>query len=701
MRGLQKTTQRRSTRSGRCPLTGAALASLGAMAVAIATDTDRAAAQAEEVADRYLIVDCLLPGQVRRLGRNAVFQTPRRPVRTSQRDCEIRGGEYIAADRASDGGSLSWWLPLAQDGDAKAQLYVGELYEQGIGGAPDYELAALWYGRAAEQGFGPAQFNLAQLYERGQGVAANPGEATRLYRLALGAEGTQMADSIGIAEEDEEREARLAAQDAEIGRLNDQVAELNAALAAARSSSSSESDDLGAERATLDAARDALAADRATLEDERAELAARMRAEAAALSDELAEQAEDLDSREAEIQTREARLADQAEVRDVLASERAAVDAERQALAIDRATLDAERAALAARMSREAEARDTELEGLSAQLAEQTRELSSRDSDVRVMQAALEEKEALLAGQSDQIDALSSQIAALQTQLADRETQLAALRVDDGAKSRPPEPRREPSPPPRPTVRGTSYALLFAVQDYQNFDSLSTPISDVEQVAAALRDVYGYEPFIVRDATREDVFKQLDEFRELLEEDDRLIVYFAGRGAMDSGPGAEGYWLGADAQPNRRSTWIANDDVSRYLQEIRARKILVVADSVYSGTVRPPPFLDYTDAGQSPEERRMLLELQAQAVSRTALTSGALEPIAEPGSSTSVFAQAFVGVLTNVRGTMEMNDLSRLLRQNIRDLSAGSALREIPEYAPIRLAGHAAGDFVLVAAAEG
>ena len=50
--------------------------------------------------DKLFVVDCLLPGQVRALGRSANYITARRPIKTSALDCEIRGGEYVAFDRA-------------------------------------------------------------------------------------------------------------------------------------------------------------------------------------------------------------------------------------------------------------------------------------------------------------------------------------------------------------------------------------------------------------------------------------------------------------------------------------------------------------------------------------------------------------------------------------------------------------------------
>src|SRR5271165_6167038 len=75
------------------------------------------------------IVDCLLPGQVRQLG-NMTYLTPRRPTHTTASDCRIRGGEYVAYDRADLKSALGVWLAAAQGGDAEAQTNVAEIYER-------------------------------------------------------------------------------------------------------------------------------------------------------------------------------------------------------------------------------------------------------------------------------------------------------------------------------------------------------------------------------------------------------------------------------------------------------------------------------------------------------------------------------------------------------------------------------------------
>ena len=78
-------------------------------------------------AEDLLVVDCLLPGQIRQLGRQASFMSARRPIRTTQADCEIRGGEYVAYDRANYQTALKVWLDAAMGGSAEAQNAVGEI----------------------------------------------------------------------------------------------------------------------------------------------------------------------------------------------------------------------------------------------------------------------------------------------------------------------------------------------------------------------------------------------------------------------------------------------------------------------------------------------------------------------------------------------------------------------------------------------
>ncbi len=66
-----------------------------------------AAQEAQQASiNKLLIVDCLLPGQVRRLGTTVTYLTARRAVKTAAGDCEIRGGEYVESDRSNYASAL-------------------------------------------------------------------------------------------------------------------------------------------------------------------------------------------------------------------------------------------------------------------------------------------------------------------------------------------------------------------------------------------------------------------------------------------------------------------------------------------------------------------------------------------------------------------------------------------------------------------
>jgi len=149
------------------------------------TKDDTAASPGAAKVEDLQVVDCLLPGQVRRLG-NSSYLTPRRPTRTTAADCRIRGGEYVAYDRADYKTALNVWMAAAEAGDAEAQTNVGEIFERGHGGQANYTAAAVWYQKAAEQGNARAQYNLGTLYEQGLGVEKDMLKALNLYRQAWG-----------------------------------------------------------------------------------------------------------------------------------------------------------------------------------------------------------------------------------------------------------------------------------------------------------------------------------------------------------------------------------------------------------------------------------------------------------------------------------------------------------------------------------
>ncbi len=85
-------------------------------------------------------------------------------------------GDYTQAARLFN--------PLAEQGVASAQYYLGLMYEKGRGVRQDHSVALTWFRKAAAQGYAGPQNDLGLLYERGRGVRKDVVRALMWYTVA-------------------------------------------------------------------------------------------------------------------------------------------------------------------------------------------------------------------------------------------------------------------------------------------------------------------------------------------------------------------------------------------------------------------------------------------------------------------------------------------------------------------------------------
>ena len=79
--------------------------------------------------------------------------------------------EGLKAYRSNDfATALKEWRPLAEQGNAKAQVNLGYMYDKRKGVTQDYAEAVKWYRKEAEQGNANGQDNLGWMYKNGKGV---------------------------------------------------------------------------------------------------------------------------------------------------------------------------------------------------------------------------------------------------------------------------------------------------------------------------------------------------------------------------------------------------------------------------------------------------------------------------------------------------------------------------------------------------
>jgi hypothetical protein len=608
-------------------------------------------------ADDVLVVDCLLPGQVRRVGKIKGFLTARRPARLPQFECAYRGGEYVAYDRVTLSSSVQAWQASAEGGDVEAMNILGEAYAKGLGQSPDYAAARGWFERAAAAGSRKALQNLGHLYENGLGVEANRELALDYFRRALGAGAEALVYS-----SDALRAAELRA---EIDSLRNQQARSESELAELRQT-------LAARSAELDSAVNAMRALREEYE------ALRRKSSDVAVEGVWRVLEESIKERERDIAAKQAEI-------DALRARSGVASSEPYVRIGPDLTLQLERPVILAARGRPV-----------ALLDPTTADLTLRGRAVPAGAVA----EIQVDGVAIAIDAEGR----FDVPLAGREEREVTVvaRSRDGNETRadflllPPASGTQaatvaaPRPVPAPMRSGAHKALLVAVSGYRSYPGLPTPKADAELLAAVLRDRYGFEVRIVLDPTRLDLLLALHAFRQSLGNEDSGLIYFAGHGEIDDGK--QGYWIPSDGTLDDRETWVANRVVTDMLAVSEARHLLVVADSCYSGTLTRVGTQPPTD-NLPADQWRSWADVSAAGKSRVAITSGGLRPVPEASDGTvSTFARSFAAILNEAGGALEAQRLHRELASRLAADATAQAFGQRPEMAPMQFAGHERGE---------
>jgi len=234
---------------------------------------------------------------------------------------------------------------------------------------------------------------------------------------------------------------------------------------------------------------------------------------------------------------------------------------------------------------------------------------------------------------------------------------------------------------------GSYHALAIGNNTYRSLPKLITPGNDVQAIARLLEKEYGFSVEVLQDASRSEIILSLERLRHRLTPRDNLLIYYAGHGSIDKEED-EGYWLPVDAAPNDKTNWISNSSITTSLKAIKAKHILVVADSCYSGKLTRG-----SESLHVPMKELGYYFHMSRKKARVVLSSGGLEPVVDTQGTGnhSVFASAFVNVLEEneaiVDGTLLFNKIRRIVV-----LSSD----QTPEYSDIRKSGHEGGDFLFI-----
>jgi hypothetical protein len=230
---------------------------------------------------------------------------------------------------------------------------------------------------------------------------------------------------------------------------------------------------------------------------------------------------------------------------------------------------------------------------------------------------------------------------------------------------------------------GDYYALVIGNNDYQDLTNLRSAVNDAKVVSTVLEVDYGFNVKLLENASRKDILRSLKHLRETVSAKDNVLIYYAGHGYLDKDTDY-GYWLPVDSERDDDSNWIATDRVVSQIKGMKAKHVMVVADSCFSGTITRAIKIEQ----RTPEWLSKIVKKKA----RTALTSGGLEPVMDTGSGNhSAFAYAFISLLEENGGVLDASQLFSKLRPKVMVNST-----QTPQYGKIHMAGDDGGDFLFV-----
>jgi len=244
--------------------------------------------------------------------------------------------------------------------------------------------------------------------------------------------------------------------------------------------------------------------------------------------------------------------------------------------------------------------------------------------------------------------------------------------------------------PPVVTLRekisesATYYGLIIGIDNYkdENILDLDNPIKDAEKLRQTLIENYNFNEeniSFLRNATREDIIRNLDALAKEIGTDDNLLIFYAGHGDWDPDSN-NGYWLPADADEEVKINWFRNSTLVDYLKEIHSKHTLLITDACFGGSI----FNTRSAFGNREKAYEKLYELP----SRKAMTSGQLDKVPDRSSFTRFLIQR-----------LEENEETYLSSEQLFSSFRIAVINNsevIPMYGEIQNVGDEGGDFIFL-----
>lgn len=238
---------------------------------------------------------------------------------------------------------------------------------------------------------------------------------------------------------------------------------------------------------------------------------------------------------------------------------------------------------------------------------------------------------------------------------------------------------------------GRYFALIIGIDNYSGeWKPLKNAVNDAKAVTEKLTNSYEFQSIRTlfnEQATRTNILKEYEWLMANVRENDNLLIFYSGHGDYNETL-QRGFWVPADATSSSVSGLISNTDIQSFLSGIKSKHTFLIADACFSGDIFRGKTLTI------PYENSFKYYNQIYSKpSRTALTSGGVEPVMDGGKDGhSVFTYYLLKSLTNNQN--QFFDASQLY--NDLKVAVINNSNQTPGFSPIVNTGDEGGQFIFI-----
>ena len=172
---------------------------------------------------------------------------------------------------------------------------------------------------------------------------------------------------------------------------------------------------------------------------------------------------------------------------------------------------------------------------------------------------------------------------------------------------------------------GRQWFVFIAIDKYKEWRSLQHPVKDARELKQIVSEKYYTDEIrelYNTDATKTGIIRLFTDLIGKVGGEDSVFIFYAGHGNLDMVSNT-GFWIPQDAGADQdtQANWLPNSQIRGYITNLKARHVVVVADSCFSGDL-----LKIT-RGAPPKIDNEYLKKAYSRRSKQALTSGASETV--------------------------------------------------------------------------